>query len=222
MNDNENKEQHESYGLAGFARISHSEATPLFGSSIKHRDTILLRLHTAYRKRDAWHERHYADKEIIEVEMSMSQFADLITSLNQGEGVPVTIRRLHGKGTGECPYINRNETHIDEFKELNDNVNANVLNLIKKLKTTFATKKTFTKADRDECLSDLTKIYNDLAPNATYKLKVFQEQMEQTVTEAKGEIEAFFENKMLSIAQQTLVQNVDELDKLTSKNPVDM
>ena len=44
--------------------------------------------------------------------------------------------------------------------------------------------------------------------------------MEKTVTEAKGEIEAFAENRLMSIAQAALVENREDLMKL--ENPVDL
>ena len=68
----------------------------------------------------------------------------------------------------------------------------------------------------------MTKLYNDIAPNAEYKLEAFQEQMDNTVTEAKGEIEAFFENKMAAITQMALVEHKDEVEKLTAQSPIDI
>lgn len=44
--------------------------------------------------------------------------------------------------------------------------------------------------------------------------------MDKTITESKGEIEAFAQNKINSIAQQALVQHRDDILKL--ENPVDI
>ena len=50
----------------------------------------------------------------------------------------------------------------------------------------------------------------DISSNRKFQLKQFQEQMAHTTTEAKGEIEAFFNNKMFQIAQQSMVENPEK------------
>ena len=49
-------------------------------------------------------------------------------------------------------------------------------------------------------------------------VKSFDEQMDKTTLEAKGEIEAFCQNKINSIAQAVLVEKKDEFVAL--ENPV--
>ena len=41
---------------------------------------------------------------IVEVDMSYTQFAEAITSLNMGDGVPVTITNIGGQPVPGCPY----------------------------------------------------------------------------------------------------------------------
>ena len=50
--------------------------------------------------------------------------------------------------------------------------------------------------------------------------KQFNEQMDKTVSEAKGEIEAFCQNKINAIASASLVEHREEFQKL--ENPVDV
>lgn len=47
----------------------------------------------------------------------------------------------------------------------------------------------------------------------------FNKQMDETIAEAKGEIEAFMQNKVNSIASEALVKHKDELLKL--ENPTE-
>ena len=47
---------------------------------------------------------------------------------------------------------------------------------------------------------------------------MFNEQMDKTTTEAKGEIEAFMQNKINSIAQASLVEQREQF--LSLENPV--
>ena len=222
INGFKEREKHESYGMAGFYRQSSSAGHPLFGSSIKHRDTICLRIGTAYMQRGLNTDWYYKDKEIIEVEMSQSQFADLITSLNQGEGIPVTITRLNGKTMEKCPFENKGEMHLNEYKDHLKSVNTKALHLMHTVKEIFDTKKTFTKKDKEEVMSLLTQLYNEVQPNEEYMVTAYQEQMNKTCTEAKAEIEAFFNNKINTIAQNALIENADEIKKISEKqNPVE-
>lgn len=113
------RNDHESYGMLGFHRVTCSSAQPLYGSSIKHRDTIMLTLKTGHMRRNLNEDWYYGDRTLFKVEMSATQFADLITSLNQGDGVPVTIRYMKQGDLKKCeepPYIDRNELHREEFK----------------------------------------------------------------------------------------------------------
>jgi hypothetical protein len=56
--------------------------------------------------------------------------------------------------------------------------------------------------------------------NREFIYQQFNEQMDKTTVEAKGEIEAFCQNKINSIANAALVEHKDDLLKL--KNPVDI
>ena len=220
--DDTNRMEHESFGLAYFIRTSHGGATPLFGSSIKHRDTMTLCITKAVMDRDLSHNWPHGTQEILELEMSKSQFADLVSCVGQAPGVPVTIRRFNGQTMEDCPYVDKRIQFTDEFKALNRKINANVEELIDTLQASIDQKKPLSKAEKEECLSLLTRIHNDVQPNAEYKLHAFQEQMDKTVTEAKAEIEAFFENKMLTIAQNELVNHVDDLKIEDKQSPVDL
>lgn len=208
------RQDHESYGMLGFYRITCSGAHPLFGSSIKHHDTILMTLKTGHMRRSLNEDWFYGDKTLFEVEMSATQFADLITSLNQGDGIPVTIRYTRDGNLHKCeepPYIDRGALHKEEFKEHLEDVYSTSRDLIKVLADKFATKKTFNKKDQQEILDMCRKISQNIGCNQDFQISQFDRQMERSTTEAKGEIEAFFQNKMTQIAQQALVEDPEKL-----------
>lgn len=210
------KENHESYGIAGFSRVSGG-ARSLFGSSIKHNDTIELSIKTAELQRGLSHDWYHGRNELIRIEMSRSQFAELITSMNCGDGIPVTILKFNGKSTESCPFKDKTEEHLDEFNDANKNINDNANRLIEEAAEIFQ-KKNITKADREHCLKLLRSIKQDIGVNSEFRFKSFQEQMDKTKQEAKGEIEAFYENKMLSIAQKALVENKEKIEQI--QNPI--
>jgi hypothetical protein len=216
----ENKEKHPSYGMLSFNRTSGG-VTNLFGSSIQHRDTIRMRLKEGEIDRHLNSDYYFGHKEIVEVEMSYSQFAEAITSMNQGSGVPVTIKYIQGKGRIEdCPFTDKRTQFENEFK--NDITRQNELanNLIEETQKLFDEKKTFNKADKENILKILHKLKQEIGCNTEFTYEMFNEQMDKTTLEAKGEIEAFMQNKINSIANLALVEHKEELTKLN--NPIDL
>ena len=87
------RRSHPSYGMMCFSRITGGDPH-LFGTSIKHNDKISLVLRTAEYDRSLNQNWYYGKKELFEVEMSYTQFVELITHMNMGSGVPVTIKRI--------------------------------------------------------------------------------------------------------------------------------
>lgn len=111
------KTTHPSYGTLRFSRVTGGEIS-LFGSSIEHRDTIIMELCHASIERNLYRDWIYNNRPIVKVEMSYSQFAEAITSFGCGSGVPVTIRFTEKDGQmPECDFISKREQFTDEFKE---------------------------------------------------------------------------------------------------------
>ena len=210
--------KHPSYGLLQFSRMSGG-LTNLFGSSIQHKDTIRLCISECDVKRDLNTDWYHDNGRIIEVEMSYSQFAEAITSMNMGNGVPVTIRWIRGEGYIEsCPFTDKKQQFEEEFKQKLNKANETANQLILNVEKLFTDKKTLTKKDKDEIIKTLTKIYQSINNNTEFVYSMFNEQMDKTTTEAKGEIEAFMQNKINSIAQASLVEQREQF--LSLENPV--
>lgn len=97
--------RHPSFANIYIGRSLCSGKQTLFGSSIKHSDVITLKISPASLGRNL-HEDHVYQESVpyIEIDMSQAQFAQAITSLNQGEGTPVTLRRLNGQYIEPCPF----------------------------------------------------------------------------------------------------------------------
>lgn len=112
---------------------------------------------------------------------------------------------------------------MKEFRKSNESAINKLKAVTSYIKNLFNSKQRLTKEEKNNCVEALEYVYRELKPNSEYQVKCFQEQMENTVTEAKGEIEAFFENKMLSVAQMNFVENKEELEKIgESHNPVEI
>ena len=212
---------HPSYGTLLFSRKSGGGKTSLFGSSIQHRDTICMTLHHASIERGLNRDWIHGDKVIAEVEMSYSQFAEAITSMNIGTGVPVTVRWTEKDGKiPPCDFVSKREQFEDEFKTQRKNATRVSEELIQEVTELFNQKGTLKKADKEEILRKLNKLKMDIGINTDFIVNQFNEQMDKTVMEAKGEIEAFYQNKVNTIASAALVEHRDELKRLD--NPVEI
>lgn len=210
---------HPSFGMLSFSRV-HGGHSNLFGSSIQHRNTIHMVLKEGTVSRELNEDWYFGGPEIVEVEMSQSQFAELITSMNMDSGVPCTIKFIKGKGRiPEPDFINKREQITNEFKERMDDKKASANKIYEEIKT-LLDKKSIGKGDRAAILRKIHSITNGLSSESNFMFRQFQEQMDKTITQAKGEIEAFAQNRINTIAQQAIAEQKDAILKL--ENPVDI
>lgn len=208
------KISHPSYGTLAFSRRTGGPVS-LFGSSIEHRDTIAMRLYHADITRDLHQDWIYGSRVVAEVEMSYSQFAEAITSMNAGTGVPVTIRYTEKDGNIPCcDFVNKRKQFTDEFKAQRKKAMEDSQQIIKDITELFSQKKTLTKADKNDILKKIDRLNMDIGCNMDFIAKQFNEQIDKTIMEAKGEIEAFMQNKVNSIASAALVERRGELLEL--------
>ena len=152
------------------------------------------------------------DETIAEADMSFSQFAELISSLNCGNGIPVTIR--YTEKDKEIPAIAETVNKCKQFRqEMNehfDEIFSSVKKEIKDVEALFQEKKNIGVRDREEILKKLYKIEAGLGSNLDFAGKQFDIMMEKSVVEAKGEIEAFMGNRIHSLAMEALKDSSDK------------
>lgn len=201
----ESREQHESYGVIGAHRIQGGDGK-LFGSSIKHFNGIRISIKRAEKIRDLNEDRFFGKEQLIEVELSPSQFSQFITSMNIGDGVPCTLRRVNGERMAECPEVNQRETFEKEFKQKIRDVTHKMDEIVEEVKETFE-KKSLNKGDRIEILNKLHLLMQEIRLNLPFVQSQFNESMEKTVREAKGEVESFIAQRMNSLAQSAIGEN---------------
>lgn len=208
------KTSHPSYGTLLFNR-AYGGKTSLFGSSIEHSNTITMELRHANITRSLNEDNIFGSEPIIKVEMSYSQFAEAITSFGQGTGIPVTIRYTEKDGIiPECDFVSKREQFTGEFKERTNKAMEKSKELIDEVAELFSSKKTLTKADKEDVLRKLNMLNSDIGSNLGFVADQFNKQMDKTVMEAKGEIESFCQNKINAIANASLVEHREEFLKL--------
>jgi len=191
-------EQHESYGMIGASRISGTNRN-LYGSSINHSNTISLRIKKGEKERDLNRNWYFGKELLIEVEMSQTQFAEMITSINMGDGIPCTIRHFSGYGEIEDPpEVSQRQIFEKEFSDDIRSVNELIKddkNIIKEL---LLKKGGISIKERKEISDHIDKIIQAITRSIPFVQRSFNDAMDKTVNEAKGEVEAFTLNRILS------------------------
>lgn len=205
------RKTHSSYGMLYFGRMQANPARALFGSSIKHSNPIIMKVCHANLERGINRDWYYAEGKIVEVEMSQSQFAEAITSLNVGDGVPCTIRFTELDGfIPECDFTSKVEQFKGEFSSQLSGVQNDLKAAIKEVKDILENRKTLRKSDKETILNALYKAQANVGCNAEYVLDSFNEQMDKTMTEAKGEIESFIQNQVQRFAANALIEESED------------
>ena len=187
MRDNETFE-HESYGVLQISRTPGT-SRPLFGYNIKHQNTIALRISHAKECRQFQNSHYMNTKQIIEVEMSPSQFAEALTSLNVGNGVPVTIRSIKGEDIADFPETDFKET---AKKELNKEMNelADKLKTLSEEATAILSRTGNIKAgEKEKVLRDIESVIQEVRSNIPFVHDCFQRTIDETINQAKAEID---------------------------------
>ena len=211
-------ETHESFDLLSLSRC-HGTPRSLFGSTIKHGDTITLSISEGKLYRDFQRNRYHNGQGFIEVEMSQSQFAEAITTLNVGCGVPVTIRHVAGKRMEEPPAVDFKERAKNELNSEMGELAERIDELSKDAKEILTRKGSPIKADeKEKLLKDLMFLVQEVRSNIPFAHECFQEAVEETVTHAKAEVDACLTSYRERLGQAALDHQI-EVPMLEEKKP---
>jgi len=183
------------YGSICFHRIA-SNGTHLFGSSVRHQQLVSLTISEAEAYvDDITQEMHLLPrKQIIVVEMSEAQFAELISRWNMGDGTPCTILRRPEEGAKltSIPPLTPSKTARETFHDIADGainrVQADITRAADDIEALVKGRLTKAQATR------LDQILQTLRQNPQSNLRFAQtsvhEAVEKTVARAKVEMEA--------------------------------
>lgn len=208
------KEKHESYGLLQFNRITSNKDQSLFGSSITHRETIRIEIKPACIERSLNRDWYYGDGlPYVVADLSYSQFAEAISAMNVGSGVPITIRRLKEKQVESPNFENKRLQFENEMKERMNEIERKLTKLTETSEDILNNKKSINKGDRELISKQIGMLKQEIKSNIPFVLSSFNEQMDKTVQEAKGEVEAFTQNKLNSLG----LEKLEELKLLKGK-----
>lgn len=182
------RETHPAFGLATIVRSSGT-ARALFQSDVKHSESVTLSISQAERTRDLNNDWTHPLEEIVEVEMSLAQWGQLITSIGIGSGVPVTLRRT--ESVPMVPDLPFQPRLAQNLSEMTDSVEKS----LERIRATAAAVrenfdgKTGVKAMR-EAIQDLEQAIEHAPGNSQYAMKMAQEAAEKVISAAASDIES--------------------------------
>lgn len=187
-------ESHPSFGQVSIHRTTSNQANVLYGCGVRHYSSITIRVSRSERRHRHHCDSYYAKERLIEFEMSPDQFANLITSMNLGDGVPCTLRWL--PGTGMCPpieLINKREQLTNEFDAHISAISDELQALCKEAED-IAARPSVGKGERSAFAERLNRVLRKLAMDTPFIAKQFDEAMDGIVQETKAEAEAYASN----------------------------
>jgi len=205
MHDDEKEFAHESYGMVGFSRCTGSSGR-LFGSSLPNQGTFIrLRLTSATRKHYLGRDWYHGDVQTMyEVDLSAAQFAELLTSMNVGSGVPCTIRFADGRQMAQPPdELLEAEQVRHDFESKTETVAKKLDGFAKQIMEVLD-KPTITKKDRETAKMALKLIVQDVRSNIPFWLEQFSEATQKITSAAKAEVDAFVTHAVMATGLKSL------------------
>lgn len=216
-------ETHPAYGVVGFNRTSGSPGK-MFGSAIpQHGHFVTLTIKQAQRKHDLYHDWIMGrGRELITVWLSAAQFAELLTSMNIGDGVPCTIRRLNGKQVEEMPQDEQTETEKVHtgFEGKLRALGETLRDKTEEARDLLLTKGGITMAARRRVVQLLDLVHREVEANLPFALTSFQEAVEKTTVHAKAELDAMVTHVVTTKGLEAL--GVDAPKALPKKKDPDL
>jgi hypothetical protein len=206
--------KHPSFGLLSFCRTNGN--SKFFGSDATHDSYITLTLKKAKLDRSLSKDWMFEDGDLVNVRLTEMQFASLITSLNVGSGVPVTIEYLQGKVEKLPEVENRKDFVLRRVRDEVDKIQNQILPNQEKLKAILE-KKSFNKEDKSAIHDLVYQSQRVISDSLPFYLKCFEEALGEMVTEAEIEAEAKIVNKINHLGKEVLktqLENKKDLDLL--------
>jgi hypothetical protein len=203
--DDEKEFAHESYGMVGFSRCTGSSGR-MFGSSIPNHNTFIrLRLTRAIRRHALGRDWYHGERgTLYEVDLTPAQFAEMLTSMNVGSGIPCTIRYVDGKQVEEPPNELLEAQQIREDFRGKTEVVAKRLDGLKEKIDEILKKKSLTKVDREEVERCTMLIVQEVRHNLPFWLQQFSEATQKITTTAKAEVDAFMTHAVMAAGWKVL------------------
>ena len=198
--------KHPCFGLARFSRI-YGYSGFMFGSDVQSENFIELTINHAERVQDDYRV-HYYDygKPIVRLKMTQTQFAELLTNMNIGNGVPVTLEAVNGEQIEQFD-LNEAKNHLDElkddFKERSKKTVNSLIETSNALKR-IINKKNLSKKDQEDAMNLLDRYITEIRSNMPFFIKLYKEETADIVQRAKSELDGMIQSCVIRAGVKAL------------------
>lgn len=192
MSQDEKIFKHESYGMIAVSRTHGRDTVPMFGSSLESNPTRMsIRISRGTRRHSLGRDWYMPHEELIEVYLTPAQYAEMLSNPNSGTGVPCTISHINRVQVDDPP---RTANEAGEVRSTFEKETAGLREKAKKGRKLIADVLEGTKLPqkhKDTILHTYEQAVRFLGDSAPFLVESFQEAVQNTVIEAKLEIDAF-------------------------------
>ncbi len=220
--ETEYTETHPSYGTISISQISGRGV--LFGSEVSHNHFISLTISEARRVVDEPREFVMSNRELVRVDMTHAQFAEMITSPNRGGGTPCTISRFTGDAGqpwvhprhGGRPSPPEREHYTKKYKnvvgERAETISTHLKAAKEKADRLLNGDDKPTKASLKELAQALYMAQMNLDHNLPYVMEQMEEGIENRMATAIGEFENYVAFSLQAKGLEHLASQVPRLN----------
>jgi len=214
----ETVKNHPSQIQVGISRISGGDNEQFYGSDIETNSYILLTVsESEYKRRSLGNDYFFATRTILELKMTNLQYAEMLTTMNVGMGVPATLIALYAdtlpQGHIEPPLVeNKVELLEKELEVASEGATVKLdelSGLINKLK--------ISQKQKDELLKKVSATKYSLVESITFRLSQAKKELGKMTVEAKASLEGFYTSLCLRLGVKTLknasVKLIDNKDE---------
>jgi hypothetical protein len=188
----ETKTTHPAFAQIRASRVSGR--TYLYGSDFDHQHYITLTICRSELHRNLSRDWQFDKEQLIEVSMSEAQWATFLSSMNMGAGAPCTLERFDGQMIPDLPKPKpRADQFRDEMQKSMEKTTGQIDATITRIK-----EMGLPKGKTETLLSAMESLKQQLASNLPFVASQFEEHMEDTVENAKIEVQGYVQG----LAQQ--------------------
>jgi hypothetical protein len=207
----------------GFSRQTYGsiEGASLFGSSVKNHQVISLRITKADLTRNLSSDWINGDlKPIIEVLLTPLQFAEMLTTLNVGSGVPATLVQHNGERFNIPELPSHAEQFRDEIKDDLETVISRMREAEKAITDLIEDPRPVGKAVRKNLRDMVASYRNFIEEYIPFIISQFAKQMNRTVLEAKADVDAFVQETIVKTGIAELKKQAPQIENKTEDRTI--
>lgn len=204
-------ETHPAYAQIRASRVSGKAC--LYGSDFEHQHYVTIEISRSELNRCMSDDHPFPREEYIEIALSEAQWATFVATPNVGMGTQCTLQHKDGVSIPQIETPPQRKVQFEnEMKETLRNA-ADALEALREK----VVNSNMTQKGKNELLSTLTQVYNNLAPNVGFVADQFGEHMERVSEQAKMEIAAYLQGAITHAGVATLTDKNPPLQLLNAE-----